>query len=134
MIIPYLAFRGDCEEAVTLYCKVLGGRIEFLSRYTEATGGKALAGKVMHVEASFSGGALGAGDRLEPVEHTDAIRLMVHCATSAEANRMLDALGVGGEVLQRLMPHPPPDDGGMGGLVRDKFGYTWILTSPNDRK
>lgn len=134
MIIPYLTFQGDCEEAVKLYCDALGGKIEFLSRFTEATGGKALTGKVMHVEASFGGGALGAGDRLEPVERTDAIRLMVHCGTSAEADRILDTLGKGGEVLQRLTPHPPPDDGGMGGLVRDPFGYIWIVTAPNDRK
>lgn len=134
MIIPYLSFSGDCEEAVGLYCKVLGGKVETLSRYTEATGGKALAGKVMHVEASFGAGALAAGDRRESAEITDAVRLMVHCAASAEADRIIDAFGAEGEVLQRLLPHPPPDDGGMGGLVRDKFGYTWIVTSPNDRK
>jgi PhnB protein len=134
MIIPYLSFRGDCEEAIALYCRVLGGKIDYLSRYTEATGGSAFAGKVMHVEATIGSWSIGAGDRLEPVEHTDAIRLMIHCATSAEADRILDALGAEGEVLQRLMPHPPPDDGGMGGLVRDKFSYMWILTSPNDRK
>ena len=134
MIIPYLAFQGDCEEAIGLYLKVLGGRIEFLSRFTEATGGKALAGMVMHVEARIGEGVLSAGDRPEPVEHTDAVRLMVHCATAAEADRIIGAFGAEGKVLQRLMPHPPPDDGGLGGLVRDKYGYTWILTAPNDRK
>jgi PhnB protein len=134
MIIPYLAFQGNCEEAINLYCAILGGKIDYLSRFTEATGGKALAGKVMHVEATVGGSALSAGDRAEPVENFDAVRLMIHCETSAEADRILDAFGAEGEVLQRLTPHPPPDDGGMGGLARDRFGYAWIITSPNDRK
>jgi len=134
MIIPYLSFRGNCEEAIALYCRVLGGKIEYLSRYTEATGGKAFNGKVLHVEATVAGSVIAASDNRKAVEDVAAIRLMIHCATSTEADRILDALGAEGEVLQRLMPHPPPDDGGMGGLVRDKFGYMWILTSPNDRK
>jgi len=134
MIIPYLTFHGDCEEAFTLYCKVLGGRIGFLSRYTEATGGAAMSGKVMHVEAMIAGSALSGGDREETVNITDAVRLMIHCAASAEADAILDAFGAEGTVLQRLMPHPPPDDAGMGGQVRDKFGYTWIITAPNDRR
>jgi uncharacterized glyoxalase superfamily protein PhnB len=59
---------------------------------------------------------------------------MVHFLTRAEAERCFDALAEGGQALQRLTPHPPPDDGGMGALVRDKFGYKWILTAPNDQK
>jgi uncharacterized glyoxalase superfamily protein PhnB len=59
---------------------------------------------------------------------------MVHFLTRAEAEKCFDALAEGGQTLQRLTPHPPPDDGGMGALVRDKFGYKWILTAPNDQK
>ena len=134
MIIPYLSFRGGCEEAITLYRKILGGEILYLSRYTAETGGEALKGKVMHTEAKIGGSVIAAADSRKPVENTGAIPLMVHCGTSAEADAIIDAFGAEGEVLQRLTPHPPPDDGGMGGLVRDKFGYEWILTAPNDRK
>ena len=134
MIIPYLTFQGDCEEAIRLYTSVLGGRIEHLSRYTSETGSFALVGKVMHSQASFGSGAICAADQEGPVQHSDAVSLLVHCATSTEANRILDAFAVDGVLLQRLTPHPPPDDGGMGALVRDKYGYTWILTAPNDRK
>ncbi len=134
MIIPYLSFQGNCEEALALYGTVLGGKVQYLSRYTKETGGEALNGKVMHAEAVFAGSAISGADQAEPVENTDAIRLMVHCGASAEAERILEAFGGYGTVLQRLTPHPPPDDGGMGGLVRDPFGYTWIITAPNDRK
>ena len=134
MIIPYLSFKGDCEEAIQSYISILGGEILFLSRYTAETGGEKLAGKVMHVEFKAAGSVFAASDSREKVENTDAVRLMIHCDTAAEADTIIDALGVQGEVMQRLVPHPPPDDGGMGGMVRDKYGYTWILTSPNDRK
>ena len=134
MMIPYLAFQGNCEEAFALYYKVFGGKTDYVSRYTEETGTKAMVGKVMHLEATVGGSALSGGDREEPVQITDAVRLMVHCATLAEANAVLDALGAEGTVLQRLTPHPPPDDGGCGGQVRDKYGYTWIITAPNNRQ
>ena len=133
MIIPYLSFQGNCEEAMNLYCNVLDGKVKYVSRYTEQTGGASLAGKVMHMEASFGACVISASDQEKPVENGDAIRLMVHCKSAAEANRMLDALGAEGKVLQRLTPHPPPDDNGGSGLVRDAYGYTWIITAPIDR-
>ncbi|MBN1777085.1 MAG: VOC family protein [Clostridiales bacterium] len=134
MIIPYLSFRGDCEEAIHSYISILGGEILYLSRYTAETGGEELNGKVMHVEAKVAGSVIAASDSRKPVENFNAVRLMIHCDSSAEAGKIIGALGAGGEVLQRLKPHPPPDDGGMGGLVRDRYGYVWIITSPNDRK
>lgn len=39
-----------------------------------------------------------------------------------------------GEVISPLEPHPAPDDGGMGAIVKDKFGYDWIITCPNPDK
>jgi len=69
-------------------------------------------------------------DQAEPVQHGESVRLLVHCATVAEADRIIDGFGAEGKVIQRFTPHPPPDDAGMGALVQDKYGYVWILTSP----
>lgn len=132
MIIPYLSFQGDCEEAIELYTSVLGGRIEYLSRYTSETGSPALVGKVMHAQLSFGNSAICASDQEEAVQHSDCIKLLIHCATAAEANKIFDALATEGRALQRLTPHPPPDDSGMGALIQDKYGYIWILTAPNE--
>lgn len=134
MVIPYLSFQGCCEEAINRYIQVFGGRLLHLSRYTEATGGPRLNGKVMHAEAEVAGGVISGADHADPPRHGDAIRLMVHCGTSVQAQACCEGLAEGGELLQRLTPHPPPDDGGMGALVRDQYGYVWILTAPNDRK
>ncbi len=134
MIVPYLSFQGNCEEAIALYASVLGGKVEHLSRFTEHTGGPALCGKVMHMQMSFDGGAICGADQYGPVEHGKAVSLLIHCKNAAEANGILNAFAAEGETLQHLTPHPPPDDGGMGALARDKFGYIWILTAPNDGK
>ncbi|NLV36367.1 MAG: hypothetical protein GXY17_06805 [Clostridiaceae bacterium] len=137
MVIPYLTFCDNCEEAFKLYTSIFGGEIKFLSRFTVETGGAALAGKVMHVEALVGDSVIAGADGGSPEElaqYNDAICLMVHFLTRAEAERCFDALAEGGQALRRLTPHPPPDDGGMGALVRDKFGYKWILTAPNDQK
>lgn len=137
MVIPYLSFCGDCEEALNRYTAIFGGEILRLSRFTQETGGSALAGQVMHAEAAVGDSVIAGADGGNPDElaqHRDTICLMVHCTTRAEAEKCFDALAEGGVALQRLTPHPPPDDGGMGALVRDKYGYKWILTAPNDRK
>lgn len=136
MVIPYLPFAGDCEEAFKRYCDIFGGEIRGLSRFTLETGGPALVGKVMHAEAMIGASVIAGSDGGNPEElrqHVHAINLMVHCQTSAEAERHFDALSKDGQKLQRLTPHPPPDDGGMGAIVLDKYGYTWILTAPNDQ-
>ncbi len=134
MIMPYLHFRGDCEEALGFYASVFGGKIEALSRFTRETGTEALAGKVMHAYVSLGGmGGLSGADQEDEITHGDSMQLLVHIGTRAEAERIFDALAKEGHAINRLTPHPPPDDAGMGALVRDKYGYTWILTAPNDR-
>lgn len=135
VVIPYLSFGGNCEEALTLYMSIFGGEIKMLSRFTMETGGAALAGQVMHAEAAVGDSMIAGADGGNPedlAQHCDMICLMVHFTTRAEAERCFDALAEGGQPLQRLTPHPPPDDGGMGALVRDKYGYKWIMTAPND--
>lgn len=135
MMMPYLSFKGDCEDAFLLYAEVFGGHVEYASRYTEATGGAEMAGKVMHSEVSLgSYGHLSGGDYLSAAQNDNAIQLLIHCPTAAEAERICDGLQRGGVHLQKLTPHPPPDDGGMGALVRDRFGFQWIVTAPNGKK
>ena len=34
-VIPYLSFRGDCEEALNTYIEAFGGEIYYLSRWSE---------------------------------------------------------------------------------------------------
>ena len=134
MVIPYLKFPGCCEEALKMYVSALGGEIYTLSRFTAATAHHpSLIGKVMHAEASVAGGAVAGSDSVSP-DIPSGFELMVHFPSAAEADRAFDLLAEGGQALQRLTPHPPPDDGGAGAMLVDKFGIRWIVTAPNEQK
>lgn len=134
-VIPYLEFKGDCEEAINAYIKAFGGKIYGLSRFSEHTADTPdFIGKVMHVEFAIGDTHMSAGDGGSYGGVKNGIKLMIHMDSEAEALHALSVLAKGGTILQPLHPHPEPDDGGCGSLARDRFGYTWIITCPNPAK
>lgn len=136
VIIPYLTFNGDCEEAVGAYIAAFGGEILYMSRWdSENCRNPEQIGKVMHVEFALGGTRMSAGDSFDFNGDNIPIRLMVHMDSMEEASRAIDTLMQGGgAVLSPLRPHPSPDDGGCGSMTRDRFGYFWIITCPNPDK
>jgi len=65
-VIPYLPFKGDCEEAVNTYISAFGGEILFISRWDENNYDMSpeQIGKVMHVEFTIGGSRMAAGGQL----------------------------------------------------------------------
>ncbi|MDE5775781.1 MAG: VOC family protein, partial [Treponemataceae bacterium] len=107
----------------------------FLSRWDEKNcGQKNFIGKIMHAEFVLGKTRLAGGDVLEAEASAMAAKLMIHLDTEEEARKIIGLLEKGGSVISALAPHPEPDDGGMGCIVRDKFGVSWILTCPNPKK
>lgn len=134
-IVTYLPFGGCCKEALNAYIDIFGGRLLFLSRWNEKNcGQKNFIGKVMHAEFVLGKTRLAGGDVLEAEASAMAAKLMIHLNTEEEARKIIGFLEEGGSVISALAPHPEPDDGGMGCIVRDKFGVRWILTCPNPKK
>lgn len=135
-VIPYLTFSGCCEEAVNTYIKAFGGEIFYMSRWSEETfeATPEQIGKVMHVAFSIGGTRMAAGDDFNGSGANAPIKLMVHMDSEDEALRAISALSEGGELLSPLKPHPKPDDGGCGSLIKDRFGFVWIITCPNPAK
>ena len=132
-IIPYLAFAGNCEEAVRAYIDSFGGKILYLSRWSEenARVTPEQIGKVMHVEFTLGGTRMAAGDSFDCADMKSPVRFMVHKESKEDAVKTIGLLSEGGTVAVPLHPHPAPDDDGCGCVVRDRFGYTWIITCPN---
>ncbi len=131
-VIPYLAFSGNCQEALRAYMEAFGGEILYLSRWSqENTSSPELMGKVMHVEFRLGRTPMAAGDAPEGAAASTAVKLMIHMESKEEAERAVEVLAKGGDLLSPLKPHPKPDDGGCGSLIRDRFGFTWIITCPN---
>lgn len=135
-IIPYLAFHGRCEEALTTYIKAFGGKILYLSRWSEGTFDQTpeQIGKVMHAECLLGSTHIAAGDTFEHAKDRLPLKLMVHMNSLQEAQSALALLADGGAILSPLKPHPVPDDASCGSLVRDPYGITWIITCPNPEK
>lgn len=134
-VIPYLEFSGNCEEAIHAYIEAFGGEIYGMSRFSENTSETPdLIGKVMHVEFAIGNTHMAAGDGGGYGGAKTGIKLMIHMDSEEEALHALSVLAENGTVLSPLRPHPEPDDGGCGSLVKDRFGYTWIITCPNPAK
>lgn len=135
-IIPYLSFKGECEEAVNAYIDAFGGEIYGMSHWTEKNFDVTpeQIGKVMHVEFVIGNTGMAAGDSFDCAEVNTDIKLMIHMDSEVEALHAISVLAEGGSILSSLKPHPEPDDGGCGSLIKDRFGFTWIITCPNPAK
>ena len=135
-IVPYMTFKGNCEEALNAYIEAFGGEVYYMSHWSENTPGviPEQIGKVMHVEFSLGNTHMAAGDSFDSVEVNTDIKLMIHMDSKEEALHTVSVLAEGGAVLSPLQPHPEPDDAGCGSLIKDRFGYTWIITCPNPAK
>ena len=63
---PYLNFPGTCEEAMTLYAKVLGGKIEAMMRFEGSPMEKSVPAerrqKIMHARIRWDKQVLMASD------------------------------------------------------------------------
>ncbi len=123
MIMPYLQFNGNCEEAFNFYANAFGGKITFLSRLNEDSNNP-----IMHATVTLtdSGGSVSGADTDEPVL-VSGMSILVLFPSREKIEEIAPKLSTGGTLLQGFKPHPPPDDSGGGAAVLDKYGYTWFL-------
>ena len=136
MIMPYLNFSGDCEEAFRLYQRAFDGQEPQFARYSDAPQSaypdmeQAQKHQIMHghVMLTETGGVSGA-DAIWPVAKGSAINIHAYCANVEKAQKAFDILAEEGTVVAALQLNPPPHDGGMSGMVTDKFGFTWVLSA-----
>lgn len=130
MIMPYLHFNGNCEEAFNFYAEAFGGKIDSLSRYDDNPNNKVMHAQVMLTET----GGVSGSDRSEEEGHIQIlpIEILVHLPSREKVERVLKKLSEGGTNISEFEPHPPPDDDGGGASVTDKYGYTWILCAVVD--
>ncbi|MBV8197389.1 MAG: VOC family protein [Candidatus Eremiobacteraeota bacterium] len=125
---PYLAFQGNCEEALNFYVKVFNGKIETLHRYEgspmEGQIPADFKGKVMHGSMTSPSGTLMASDTSQELTEGSRICLSLN-ADEAEGQRIFDALAEGGKVT---MPLQDVFWGGKFGMVTDKYDFAWMMS------
>ena len=129
--IPYLAFNGNCAEAVRFYEQVLGGKIEMMmdgaSSPMAADVPKEFAHRIIHARLVLpDGGVIYAGDTPAhlPYEGIKGITLTLSYDTVDQARRIFDKLAAGGQVNMAMAPTFWAKAWGM--LV-DKYGVAWMV-------
>ena len=133
-IAPYLFFNGQCEEALDFYAQALDGRITALMRYegSPMDNDRMPPGwgqKVMHANFQAQGTEFMASDGMPgmpaPIYGGFAMSLYVP-GDKERAERAFDALADGGKVT---MPFAPPFWGGHFGMLVDRFGVPWMVST-----
>jgi len=129
---PYLFFDGRCEEAIEFYKKVLGAEVLMLMRFKEnpdKPGPECVApgldDKVMHASLRIGETEVMASDgRCMGKPTFQGVSLSLSASSEAEADRLFNALGDGGQVQ---MPIGKTFFSPRFGMVADRFGMSWMV-------
>ncbi|OIQ67190.1 hypothetical protein GALL_512340 [mine drainage metagenome] len=128
---PYLAFDGTCREAMTRYAEIFGAT-DLLIMTAEDAPPEAMDsfpnGRVMHSQISLDGTTLMAADMAGPAG--DAPRrgdcVCYTAPSSARGASVFAALAAGGRTD---MPFSPTFFSAGFGIVTDRFGTNWMITT-----
>jgi len=125
----YLLFNGDCEEALTTYAKIFGGRIEAMLTH-EGTPASCQVPpewqkKILHGRINFGNAVLMASDA-PPGRYSKPQGFSVNIGLTdiKEAERIFSALSEGAAVTMALgetfWAH-------RFGMLTDRFGIPWMV-------
>ncbi|MCL2202716.1 MAG: VOC family protein [Defluviitaleaceae bacterium] len=123
MVMPYLHFNGNCEEAFRFYADCFGGKVTFLSRLNNEPRNPVMHATVMLTEH----GGLTGSDSDPPEPLPEKYEILVLFKTREEVESVFSKLSEGATDITPFAPHPPPDDAGGGAYLIDKYGYHWML-------
>ena len=129
--IAYLSFDGNCADAMRFYEKALGGKLEVLMSGADSPMSaqipREFAHRILHARLALpDGGTLFAGDAPAhiPYEGIKGVSITLNYATTAEAQKVFNALAEGGQVT---MPLQAAFWAKTWGMLVDRFGTPWIV-------
>jgi len=127
-IKPYIAFKGNCKEAIDFYKDVLGGEILFSQTYGESPmKGMGNDDAIMHTSIKIGDSVIMACDNPSeehPVSVGNNISLAIGSDDVAAADKMFNELADGGKVT---MPMQETFWAERFGMLTDKFGINWMF-------
>lgn len=131
--IPYLAFDGNCREAMRFYEQVLGlgATLEMMMSGGDSPVAAHIppehAERILHARLRFADGScIYAGDApaAMPYEGIKGVTITMSYPSTAEAERVFNALADGGRVT---MPLGPMFWARSAGMLTDRFGTPWAI-------
>lgn len=131
-LTPSISFNGTCAQAIALYERALGARIEQIVRFGDGEKmGHAFDAKdkalVLNAMLRIGGGALMVMDAppSRPVPADTNVHVFVDFESTVELEKSFDALAQGGTVT---MPVQDTFRGSRFGMLQDAFGIRWMLS------
>jgi PhnB protein len=138
-LTPYLFFAGNAREAMDFYKDCFGGALEVMT-YADAPEDACPGGtkptdetrdKVMHACLTTGDLILMASDNpMGAPMAGDNISISIQPKDIPETERLFNALSEGGEVT---MPLADTFWGAHFGMLKDKFGFHWMLNCPLEK-
>ena len=126
---PYLAFSGNCREAMTFYQGCFGGELTMQTMGESPMGEQTPAeakDHIMHSQLTKGGLVIMASDMggAEEPAQGSAVTLSLSCSSEEEIQTLFSKLAAGGQVT-----HPLQVEfwGATFGTLTDKFGMNWML-------
>jgi PhnB protein len=126
----YLAFDGNCAEAMRFYERTLGGKLEVLMTHAQSPlAGQTPPGsenRIMHARLNLGDRALMASDAMagHRYQGMHGFSLALIYPTAVEAKRVFHALAEGGRVT---MPMDKTFWAEAFGMLVDRFGTPWMV-------
>lgn len=129
-INPYLNYDGDAAQAIALYERALGAKVESLSRFADMPGSDAPAAakdRVMHAVLRLGDGVIMLSDIHPGMRHVPGSNQYVCLELDdvADMAQKFDALAAGGKVS---MPLADTFWGARFGMLVDAHGIQWMFS------
>lgn len=124
---PYIAFGGNCEEAINFYKDALGAEVIFSQKVGDSPmkGMGAPDDAIMHCTFKIGDSHIMACDNMSgPLNVGNNISLAIGTDDVEGAEKMFAAISDGGTVL---MPMQETFWAERFGMVTDKFGINWMF-------
>lgn len=126
-INPYIAFQGNCREAVEFYQGALGAKVLFSQTFGESPMRDAApADKIMHCTIEAGNSRIMMCDDPRPGSEAAGgnISLAIGLNNTEEAHQVFAKLSEGGAVIMPLEKTFWADAFGM---LTDRFGVKWMI-------
>lgn len=126
-ITPYIAFKGDCKEAIEFYKSALSAEVLFVQTVGESPmSDMGPKDNIMHCTIKAGGSTIMLCDDPRPdgAAAGGNISLAIGVNETEMAKRVFDNLSVGGTVV---MPLEKTYWAEAFGMVTDKFGVKWMV-------
>ena len=124
---PYLAFNGNCNDAMNFYKSVLGGKLE-IKTFADAPGevDEAQKDKIMHARLLVDEIEIMASDSMRGQEAVNgtSVALSLEYENLKESERVFKELSANGSIQ---IPFEKTFWGAKFGLLTDKFGIQWMV-------